>query len=269
LRSFDDKRVLITGAGRGLGALLAERFAEDGARLLLVDLDRAGLEETARSLKARGTEVVTAVEDVTADGAPEKIAALARSSFGGLDVLVNNAGVVFGGALEDVPAEKHKLTYLVNTVAPALLTRACLPMLLAEREAMIVGLSSATGLIGFPFGATYSSSKWGMTGFCESLRQELRERGQSSVKVKIVCPSYINTGMFQGVKAPRLLPILEPAPLARSIHRFLKKPCRTYYYAPFFMNFVPLLKGIAPLWAQDLLLRWMRVQEGMKTWKGR
>jgi len=268
VRSFIDKRILLTGGAKGLGAELGRLLAADGARLLLVDLDREGLESTAQELRGLGAEVVTSVEDITAVGAPEKLARLAQEHFQGLDVLVNNAGVVFGGALEDISEEKHRLTYAVNMLAPVLLTRACLPLLLREREALIVTLSSATGLIGFPFGTTYASSKWGLTGFFESLRQELRERSQSSVQIKIICPSYIDTGMFRGVKAPRLLPLLQPSALARKIHRHIRGG-RVYLLEPFFMKTVPMLKGFLPLWAQDLILRWMRVQEGMKTWKGR
>ena len=106
--------------------------------------------------------------------------------------------------------EKHQLTYFINTLGPVALTHAFMSDFLSNTEAHIVNIASASGFVGLPYGSTYASSKWAMIGFSDSLRLEMLERGLKQVRVTTVCPSYIATGMFQGVKPPMMIPWLKP-----------------------------------------------------------
>src|SRR5262249_47081726 len=122
---------------------------------------------------------------------------------GPLDVLVNNAGIVFGGAFLDVPLERHFTTYRLNTESLVAMTHAFLPDLIAGSDGHVVNMGSASGFIGLPFGATYASSKWAVLGFSESLALEMELLGHRHVHVACVCPSYVTTGLFDGARPPR------------------------------------------------------------------
>ena len=133
-----------------------------------------------------------------------------RAAAGGVDVLINNAGVVSGRSLLDIPDEKIEATFAVNTLSLFWVTKAVLPDMLRRGEGHIVTIASASGLIGVAKLSDYAASKWAAVGFDESLRAELRQTAPG-VRTTVVCPCYIDTGMFRGVKSrfPLLLPILK------------------------------------------------------------
>ena len=130
-----------------------------------------------------------------------------RAAAGDVDVLVNNAGVVSGRPLLELSDEAIERTFGVNTLALFWTTRAFLPAMKARGSGHVVTVASAAGLIGTARETDYAASKFAAVGFNEALRQELR-RGASGVRTTVVCPYYIDTGMFKGVKTrfPFLLP---------------------------------------------------------------
>src|SRR6185369_663434 len=202
MRTLQGKRALVTGGASGIGKAIAERLAANGAELVLVDLNDETLHLAAAELARGGARVKTYVLDVTdtsrITGLKEQIA----RDLGPIDVLVNNAGLVFGGGFLDVPLEKHLTTYRVNTLGLVAMTHAFLPDLIAGTDGHVVNVASASGYIGLPFGATYASSKWAVIGFSESMALELELQGHGHVHVTSVCPSYVRTGLFDGAKAP-------------------------------------------------------------------
>src|SRR5262245_54600408 len=210
MQTLVDKRVLITGAASGIGKALAARFAAERATLVLVDLNEPALAQTAAELAQRGARVRTHVLDVTDVSRITGLAEAVHAEGGPVDVLVNNAGLVFGGAFLDVPLERHLTTYRVNTLGLVAMTYAFLPDLIAGRDGHVVNVASASGYIGLPFGATYASSKWAVLGFSESLALELELAGHGHVHVTTICPSYVSTGLFDGAKAPRTTRLLTP-----------------------------------------------------------
>ena len=204
------RRVLITGSASGLGLLLARKMAAGGAHVILWDVNAAGLEVARRDLEAAGRSVESDVVDLSSRVAIETSAARVLTG-GPVDILINNAGVVTGKTLLEATPEEIERTFDVNVLAIFWATRAFLPAMLARDSGHIVTIASAAGLVGIAKMTDYSASKHAAVGFDESLRLELRRNG-SRVTTTVVCPFYINTGMFAGVRTrfPAILPILDP-----------------------------------------------------------
>lgn len=268
MREFRGKRVLIAGGAMGIGRAIAERFAREGAGLLLADLNEAALPDAARAIEAAGGTAATYRVDVTD---VESIAALRASVLadgGPIDVLVNSAGLVFGGAFLDVPLDRHHRTYRVNVEGTVNLTHAFLPDLLSRPEAGLVNIASASGYIGLPHGSTYASSKWAVIGFSESIRLELELQRRGNVAVTTVCPSYVRTGLFEGARAPLLTPLLTPERLADLVVRGVRRK-RTFVRAPWIVHTLPLLRGLLPVRVFDRVIGAFGVSRSMLDWKGR
>ena len=161
---FADGVAVVTGAASGIGAAVAESLAKRGARLALVDLDRAGVERIAARLRTDGADVSAHALDVAAPDAGETLEAAVR---GPVHLLVNNAGVALGGSFEQVSAKDFDWLMAINFGAVVRLTRAFLPRLRQAREARIVNLSSVFGLIAPPGQTAYAASKFAVRGFSE------------------------------------------------------------------------------------------------------
>jgi uncharacterized oxidoreductase len=168
-----DRSILLTGAGSGIGRSLALSLADHAPRLTLVGRRAEPLEEVAALVRERGGQAHVVPADVTAQGAPEAVVAAAQERFGGIDVLVNNAGNVRAGRLEAIEEAEVLAQIALNLSAPILLTRAALPALRASGDGLVVNVSSGIGLIGMPFHATYAATKAGIAHFGEALRREL------------------------------------------------------------------------------------------------
>jgi all-trans-retinol dehydrogenase (NAD+) len=268
VQTLREKRVLITGGASGIGRTLAERVARDGAELVLVDVNGPLLAETAAALRARGATVQSHECDLTDPSRVQGLREAVLREGGPIDVLVNNAGVVFGGAFLDVPVERHLTTYRVNTIALVTMTHAFLPDLLGRPEAHVVNVASASGYIGLPFGATYASSKWAVIGFSESLALELDLQGRSNVHVTTVCPSYVTTGLFDGARAPFMTRLLTPARVAELTVRGILKN-KPVVRMPWLVAMTPPMKGLLPFRTFARVAAWLGVNTSMMQWKGR
>lgn len=231
------RSVLITGGGSGIGRLMALGAARRGAdRIVLWDLDADAGARVADEVRALGARAEAAAVDVTDTAAVAAAAREARQ----LDVVVNNAGVVTGAPLLEATEAGIRRTYEVNALAPYWVTRAFLPGMLERDRGTVVTVASAAGLVGVARQTDYSASKHAAVGFTESLEAELRQRG-SGVGTLTVCPFYISTGMFDGVRTrvPALLPILEPEAVAEAVldavedgRRRLLMPAAVHLIAP-------------------------------------
>ena len=147
-----------------------------------------------------------------------------RAAAGDVDVLVNNAGIVSGRPLLELSDERIERTFAVNTLALFWTTKAFLPAMKARGSGHIVTVASAAGLIGTARETDYAASKFAAVGFNEALRQELRRSG-SGVRTTVVCPYYIDTGMFKGVKTrfPLLLPVLKEQDVADRVLKAIQR----------------------------------------------
>ncbi len=266
MKTFTGKRVLVTGAGHGLGLETAKAFAFEGAEVIITDRDAARVEEAVFKLRNLHLKAAGYVMDVTDAADVRAIRDRIHDEYGSIDVLVNNAGIVSGGAFLDVPLEKHLTTYDVNTAGPVIVTHMFLPDLLAQVEGHIVNIASASALIPLPFASTYASSKWALLGFSDSLREELRLTGHKQMTVTVICPSYINTGMFHGVKPPLLTRMLTPEWLAAQIVLCVKKR-KAQLLAPWSVNLLPISKCTWPRALFAKLLDALGVTTSMDHWR--
>ncbi|CAM2005330.1 SDR family NAD(P)-dependent oxidoreductase [Acanthopleuribacter pedis] len=267
MRHLQGKQALVTGAAQGIGFQIAKRLGQEGAHLVLTDVNRMKLEEAGEALRSLGIEVATFVLDVTDHDEILEVRDQIVKEAGPVHVLVNNAGVVFGGPFLDVDMKKHELTYKVNTIGVAAMIHAFLPQMLKLEGAHIVNLASASGFVALPYGTTYASSKWSVIGLSESVRLELKHMGYDHVKVTTVCPSYVKTGMFEGVKAPLLTPFLTPETLADKVLQAVKED-NSMVLEPFLVKFVPFLKGVLPGFMSDMLGDFLGASTSMTSWKG-
>ena len=174
------KRALVTGAASGIGQAAVRRFREEGAQVLAVD----------RSLGAAGEDVVEI--DLTAAGAPAEVAAKAQAALGGLDILVNNAGVGTSALFEDTTDDMWDHTFAVNSRAPFLLARACLPMLKASKAGRIINTGSVMSERTDKGLTAYTASKHAIAGMTKALALEL---GKFGITANFVMPGAIATGM--------------------------------------------------------------------------
>ena len=202
-----ERTVLVTGGGSGLGRLMALGAANRGAKVVIWDLDAESAVAVRDEIQAAGGEARSQTVDV-GDRDAVRNAAMITSD---VDVLINNAGVVTGKELLDASEEAIERTLRVNTLALFWVTRAFLPGMIKRGNGTVVTMASAAGLVGVARQTDYSASKFAAVGFTESLRAELRKQ-RTGVNALVVCPYYIDTGMFSGVrtKLPRLLPIMQP-----------------------------------------------------------
>ncbi|CAN5693449.1 N/A [soil metagenome] len=192
------KSVLVTGAGSGIGRATAIKVAGKGAKLTLTGRREEPLQETAKLVEEAGGEAQVVAGDVTDAAAREQVVQAAIEKFGGLDVLVNNAGNVRAGRLEEIDAGEIQTQIEVNLLAPVLLTRTAIPALRESGNAAIVNVSSGFGLVGMPFYSTYAATKAGIAHFGEALRRELFGEG---VHVMTIYPGATETPMMDSNEA--------------------------------------------------------------------
>ena len=198
--SLRGKRVIVTGASSGIGRALAERLAFEGVRLVVASRDRAKLETLAENIRSRGGEVHIVPADVADAGQRAESIHEALSRLGGIDVLVNNAGVGAMGLFEDASEERLRRIFEVNFFGATELTRLALPYLKRGSQPMIVNIGSVLGKRAIPGCTEYCASKFAMTGWSEGLRAELAQEG---VQVLLVSPGAIETSFHANLLEDR------------------------------------------------------------------
>lgn len=208
--------VLVTGAGSGLGRRFCLDAVDRGAQVVLWDVNPTALAAVAAELD--GAVLASAVVDVTDRVAVEAAAAAIPGGPRVVDVVVNNAGIISGANFVDLTPEQIERTMAVNVLALFWVTRPFLPSMIARGAGHVVTIASAAGLVGVAKQTDYSASKHAAVGFAESLRAELRSTGPG-VRTTLVCPFFIDTGMFDGVRSrvPWLLPILREPDVSRRV----------------------------------------------------
>ncbi|XP_077472230.1 short chain dehydrogenase/reductase family 16C, member 5a isoform X1 [Stigmatopora argus] len=263
--------VLITGAGGGIGRLMALEFAALGTTVVLWDINQEGVKETARLAKENGAvRVHHYLCDCSDKNDVYRVADLVKREVGDVAILVNNAGIVTGKKFMDAPDSLIEKTMEVNTMAHFWTYKAFLPAMIANNHGHLVSIASSAGLIGVNGLADYCASKFAAVGFAESVGLELLATGKDGIKTTIVCPYFINTGMFDGcqTKWPRMLPILDPNDVAkRIIHAILTD--QVFLLMPKTMYLITALKNILPMKQGILLGHYLGAFNLMDTFKGR
>ncbi|XP_017294431.1 epidermal retinol dehydrogenase 2 isoform X2 [Kryptolebias marmoratus] len=245
-KNISGELVLITGAGSGIGRLMAQEFAALGAVLVLWDINEEGMKETVRLLKSSGaSRVHHFVCDCSDKKEVYRVAEQVKREVGDISILVNNAGIVTGKKFMDSPDSLIEKTMEVNTMAHFWTYKAFLPAMIANNHGHLVSIASSAGLIGVNGLADYCASKFAAVGFAESVGLELLATGKDGIKTTIVCPYFINTGMFDGCQSkwPRLLPILNAEAVAKKIvHAVLTD--QVFLLLPKSMYFIAGLKNV-------------------------
>ncbi|MFD5543300.1 SDR family NAD(P)-dependent oxidoreductase [Streptomyces sp. NPDC127079] len=190
---LDGRGVVVTGAGSGIGRAAALAFARKGARVLVADLNAEGALSTVREIEEAGGTAVAVTGDLSEQSVVDEVVATAVARFGGVDVLVNNAGIMDRmSALADVGDAEWERVIRVNLTAPFLLTRAVLPHMLAAGRGAIVNTASEAGLRGSAAGAAYTASKHGVVGLTKNLAVMYRDQG---IRANAIAPGGTRTGI--------------------------------------------------------------------------
>ncbi len=197
---FADKTVILTGASQGIGRVMAYQLAGQGANLLLAARRLEPLQQVARDCVASGAGAVAVPTDVTDRDACERLVARAVEEFGGVDVLINNAGISVVARLSDLEAlDLPERVMAVNYFGSLYCTYYALPHL-RRSAGRLVAVSSLTGRAGVPYRSIYAASKHAMMGFFESVRIEEKQHG---VSVTIALPDFVATEVKERVLGPK------------------------------------------------------------------
>jgi short-subunit dehydrogenase len=219
---FNNKTVIITGGSEGVGAAAARMFAEAGANLMLVARNKKNLDALAEELRAK-TKVEVFAMDVSDAEACVDLFKKTAFEFGGVDVLVNNAGYHKRGNVEDVDATELGKMIDVNLKAPIMLTRIALPYLREAESAAIINVGSLAGRAPIPGSASYAASKAGLRSFTYALGMELRD---SNIKLAVVSPGPIDTGFIMAdIDATSDLTFSQPISTAEEVAQAILDLC--------------------------------------------
>lgn len=221
MESLEGRSALVTGASRGLGRVIAGALADEGMALGLAARSADELEETAARVRERGAAAEVLPADLADREETARLAERAAETLGGVDLLVNNAGVTRPYPYHRRPADEVAGAVELNLLAPMLLARSLLPGMLERGRGHVVNMASLAGKAGPPFEAVYGATKAGLIGFTQSLRREYRGRG---VSASAVCPGYVTgTGMYaegleaSGAEAPATAGRATPGEVARAV----------------------------------------------------
>lgn len=187
-----DKRILITGAANGIGRAAAEAFAAEGGWLLLVDIDSDGLSALENELRELDVVCKSYVADISNRDAASNMAARVLSDFGGVDVLLNVAGVVVASDIADMEIEDWEWLLGVNLWGPIHMIHNFVPGMIERNSGHVVNIASAGGLFSLSMLGGYCTTKFALVGLSEALYQELAE---NNVGVSTICPGFTRTSI--------------------------------------------------------------------------
>ena len=226
--NFKNKRIIITGATGGIGSQIAEQLSATGAKLTLVGRNSDALRQIINNLGAEN--IITITADITNAEDCQSIVKQTINHFGGIDMLINSAGINFFGSFAGQDPQTIQMTMQINTIAPMLLAQLVLPSMLAQDSGQIVNIGSTFGSIGFAWFTTYSTSKFALRGFSQALRRELADTG---VGVTYIAPRAVKTpinssAVYDMAKATKMN-MDEPIDVARKIITAIGKQQKECY----------------------------------------
>ena len=258
---LNNARVIITGASQGIGRAIALEFSGRGARIALAARNRPALDELATEIRDRGGEAVVIPTDVTIPAQVERMTTETIRALGGIDVLVNNAGVGLNASIADAEAADVEALFRLNVLAVASTIRAVIPVMRAQQSGMIINISSVAGRIVVPRIGYYSASKFALTAIGDALRMEEGHRG---IRVMNVFPGTTRSNFgrnrlgARGSLAHQQVPPVPAEKVARRIAAAVERNRRTVY-----VSWFPDRMGVAANhlagWAvSGVLRRWAR-----------
>jgi len=240
---LNGKTAVITGGAGGLGFSTALALGREGMKVALWDINGERIESTIGRLRDAGITAKGWALDVTDPTAVRAGAIQVERELGPVFLLNNNAGVHAPGDFLDSSDEEDRRQIDVNLNSYLYCAKTFVPGMISRGEGHIVMIASAAGLLGVPGMAVYSATKHAVIGFAESLRLELRRGDGAAVNMTIVCPSFIDTGMFPNTTPPLFTPWLSPDELSAKIVDAVKKN-KLYVREPAMVKLIPLLKAL-------------------------
>lgn len=259
--------VLVTGGGGCLGRLMCLEFAKKNCIVVIWDV--RGAEAVAEEIKNLGKRAFAYTCDLGDRNNIYENAARVKKEVGDVDILVNNAGIVTGKPFLESSDEMIEATMKVNTLAHFWTLKAFLPAMLEKKSGHVVTIASSAGLTGVPGLVDYCASKYAAVGIDESLRHELYKQKLHNVRTTVVCPFFINTGMFEGVttRFPLLLPILEPPYVVNRIINAIETD-QAVICLPLMIWSLSYLRAIFSAPSTALLTQYLGVWDSMDKFKG-
>ncbi|WP_059172607.1 3-hydroxybutyrate dehydrogenase [Bacillus sp. FJAT-27445] len=195
MKQLEGKTAFITGSASGIGLEIARTFANEGANVIISDLNREKCDQVAETLRGEGFEAFSAPCDVTNEEAYKNALGLAGEKFGKIDILINNAGLQYVSPIEDFPTEKFELLVKVMLTAPFIGIKNVFPMMKKQGFGRIINMASINGVIGFAGKAAYNSAKHGVIGLTKVAALEGAADG---ITVNALCPGYVDTPLVRG-----------------------------------------------------------------------
>jgi NAD(P)-dependent dehydrogenase (short-subunit alcohol dehydrogenase family) len=199
MKTFKDRVAVVTGAASGIGRGLADRFAKEGMRVVLADVEQPALEHAERVMTDAGANVFAMRTDVSDQAQVEALAQAAYDRFGAVHILCNNAGVGGGGLSWEQSLEDWQWVLGVDLWGPIHGVRTFVPRMLAGGdEGHIVNTASMAGLLAGPYIGSYNVSKFGVVALSETLHHELAMASGGKIKVSVLCPGFVDTNIDEG-----------------------------------------------------------------------
>ncbi|TDL82967.1 3-hydroxybutyrate dehydrogenase [Peribacillus frigoritolerans] len=189
-----DKVVFITGAAQGIGYEVGERFAENGAKVVLTDVNEEGVKKAADQLAQKGYDTLGLKCDVTSEEEIKKAIDDTIAHFGEFHILINNAGLQYVSPIEEFPTEKFELLIKIMLTAPFLATKHVFPHMKKQKYGRIINMASINGVIGFAGKAAYNSAKHGVIGLT---KVSALEGAADGITVNALCPGYVDTPLVR------------------------------------------------------------------------
>ncbi|GIJ23209.1 SDR family oxidoreductase [Micromonospora lutea] len=234
-RTLADATIVITGASSGIGAVTAYALARRGSTVVLAARTEPALRKVARHCRELGGRTLVVPTDVTDADAMRRLAATAVAEFGRIDAWINNASVGTIGLFDEIPVAEFRRVLDVNLLGTANGIRAALPHLSAAGGGVVVNNASVLAEVAMPYQSPYNAAKHGVRGLADTIRQELRVTGRSSVSICTVLPATIDTPFFRhaanhsGRQVHPPPPVYPPEVVAETIVRLLRRPRREAY----------------------------------------
>lgn len=200
MQTFQGRTAFLTGAASGIGRCIAIELAQAGCHLCLVDVNAEGLKKLAAELQPSGVHTMLFPCDLTDRQAVSATIASALHQSGGIDLLINNAGVAYYGSTDQMTQSQWDWLMTINLLAPIQITHELLPGLLQRPDAHIVNMCSISGLVAGGRFSAYHTSKFGLIGFTESLRAEY---GRQGLGVTAICPGPVLTNLYEAAASGR------------------------------------------------------------------